>query len=76
MADGDSIVKHLKCTELHEGASVTQFSPSDKTSVDLTWKAPSDVPQEGITVKFHYTIVQTMKVFWVDHQSAVITVKQ
>lgn len=61
--------RHLNCTNLPEASTVTQTNFNGKTSVELTWRAPHDVPDGGFTVKFHYTIIQTFSVFWANKHS-------
>ncbi|CAH1777385.1 unnamed protein product [Owenia fusiformis] len=59
--------KLLKCDNPND--SVTHVNSGEKTSITLTWNAPTDIVGE---IQFRCTVVQSYKIYWVHMKSLVL----
>lgn len=65
--------RHVPCTAFPPNSVATHTSNSDKTFVRLLWRAPTNVFQD-VVVRFYYSIVWMVPVFWTNTVSIPITV--
>lgn len=69
-------VRHVDCSSFGSGATstVTHTNHADKSILNMNWRAPTDVIGSPITVRFHYTIVMNVGLYWANEISVPVTV--
>lgn len=56
--------RHVQCTTLSANSVVTHSINTDRTYLQLLWRAPVNIIGNSITVQFYYTVVMNIGIFW------------
>lgn len=67
-------VRYVDCPMYYPSSTVTHTAHNDKNLVQINWRAPTNIGGSSIVVRFHYTIVMNVGLFWANQVSSPITV--
>lgn len=67
-------VRYVDCPQFYASSTVTHTAHNDKNLVNINWRAPTNIGASSIVVRFHFTIVMNVGLFWANEVSAPITV--
>lgn len=67
-------VRHVVCPTLYPESSVTHTEHGDKSVVQINWRAPTNIGANSIVVRFQYTIVMNVGLFWANQVSNTVTI--
>lgn len=67
-------VRHVLCPQFYPESTVTHTIHNDKNLVSINWRAPTGIGATSITVRFHFTIVMNVGLFWANEVTIPITV--
>lgn len=56
--------RHVICPTLSPNSVVTHSINTDRTYLQLLWRAPVNIVGNSITVQFYYTVVMNVGIFW------------
>ncbi len=68
-------VRYVPCPTLSPNSVVTQTTNSDKSYIQLLWRAPTNIFEPYITVNFYYTIVWMFPMFWTNAVSSPLIIE-
>lgn len=57
-------MRRMDCSALPPNSVATHIDNSNRASINLSWRAPSNFGAPFIVVNFHYSIVESFPVFW------------
>lgn len=67
-------VRHVICPTLYPESTVTHTAHHDRSFVQVNWRAPANVGANNIVVRFYYTIVMNVGLFWANVVSPPVTI--
>lgn len=66
-------VRHVTCPMYYPESSVTHTNLLDKTFTQFNWRAPTGLGSP-LPVRFHFTIVMNVGIYWANQVSSIVTV--
>lgn len=67
-------VRHVVCPQFYPESTVTHTAHNDKSAVQINWRAPTNIGANSIVVRFYYTIVMNVGLFWDNEISSPVTI--